>query len=89
MKAHNVMEDIVVSYLDGILSKRTDVCDCSRCRDMIVSIVLNNLPPKYITTESGAMFAMMEQVRVEQSSQVLRELVNAIKYMKEHPLHSR
>ena len=87
MKAHNVMEDIVVNYLDGILSKRTDVCGCDLCRDTIVSMVLNHLPPKYITTETGAIYAMMEQVRVEQSSQVLRELVNAIKYIQEHPLH--
>ena len=87
MNAHNIMEEIVKNHLDDIMSKRPQLCKCSKCIDEIMAIVLSNLPAKYITTDSGAMHILIEQVRVEKSSEILKELMKAIEYLQEHPLH--
>ena len=88
MNAHNIMEDIVKNYLDDIMDKRPDLCRCSQCIDEIMFKVLNNLPAKYITTDSGAMYILSEQVKVEKSSEILKELIEKIEYLQNNPLHS-
>ena len=88
MNAHNIMEDIVQNYLDDIMAKRPELCKCNKCIDAIMSSVLSNLPAKYITTDSGAMYTLKEQVKVEKSSEILKELINKIEYLQKNPLHS-
>ncbi len=87
MKAHNIMEEIVKNYIDDILAKNDEICKCNKCIDEIMAQALSNLPAKYITTDRGAMHTLMEQVRVEQSSEILKELMNGITYLQKHPIH--
>ena len=64
MQARNIMEDIVKKYLDEMLALRFDICTCEMCRQDVIAYVLTRLPPKYVTTDSGAIHAIMQQVRV-------------------------
>lgn len=89
MNAHNIMEEIVQNHLDEIMAKRPGMCGCGRCIDEIMSIVLSNLPAKYITTDHGAMYALIDQVKVEQSSEILKQIIQALDYIKEHPVHEQ
>jgi len=89
MNAHNLMEDIVKKHLDEMLQERSDICTCDLCREAIMVQALNVLPAKYVTTDSGAMHALMEQVQVEQISLILKELVNAIKRVSTNPPHEK
>ncbi len=85
MKAYNIMERIVEKFLRGMLSSETKICDCEVCYNKIFVQVLSNIPAKYVTSETGAMYTLMEQIRVEQSSVILKELVQAIKDLEPHP----
>lgn len=87
MQARNIMEDIVKKYLDEMLALRFDMCTCDICRQDIIAYTLSRLPPKYVTTDSGAIHAIMQQVRVEQSSLILKELVVAINVIGKEPRH--
>jgi len=87
MNAHNIMEEIVKNHLDEILNNRPNLCRCNKCIDEIMARVLSNLPAKYITTDSGAMYALIEQVKVEKSSEILKELILALEYLQKHPVH--
>lgn len=87
MNAHNIMEDIVHNHLDEILLKNPNICNCSKCIDHIMAFALSNLPARYITTDSGAMHTLIDQVKVEQSSEILKELMKSLDYIKRHPLH--
>jgi len=87
MNAHNIMEEIVKNHLDEIMESRPELCKCNKCIDAIMIRVLSILPAKYITTDSGAMYALIDQVKVEQSSEILKELMKALEYLQEHPLH--
>ncbi len=87
MNAHNIMEEITQNHLDEIMSSRPQMCGCSKCVDAIMIRVLSNLPAKYITTDYGAMYALIEQVKVEKSSEIIKEIMKAIDYITEHPVH--
>ena len=87
MRAHNIMEDIVRNYLDEMLTMRFDVCSCDKCKEDVMAYVLTRVPPKYVTTDSGAMHTLTEQTKVEQSSVILKELVNALRIIGENPHH--
>ena len=84
MKARNIMEDIVRQHLDQIISSGVMGRDCSNFRDKIIAEVLSNLPAKYVTSETGAMHTVIDQVKVEQASIVLKEIIKAIKNIESH-----
>ena len=87
MRAYNIMEDIVKKYLDEMLAIRFDICTCDKCRQDIAAYVLTRIPPKYVTTETGAMHTLIDQIKVEQASVILKELVEAINFVSTHPKH--
>ena len=87
MNAHNIMEEIVKNYLDDIMRKKTDMCKCDKCVDAIMALTLSNIPAKYIITDSGAMYTLMEQVKVEKAAVVLKELVKVIEFINKNPAH--
>ena len=87
MQAHNIMEDIVKKYLNEMVALRFDICTCEICRQNVIAYALSRLPSKYVTTDSGAIHAIIEQVRVEQSSLILKELIKAINVIGKKPRH--
>ncbi len=87
MQARNIMEDIVKKYLDEMLALRFDICTCEICRQNVIAYALSRLPAKYVTTDSGAIHTIIEQVRVEQSSLILKELMKAINVIAKKPRH--
>ncbi|MFH1094462.1 MAG: CheR family methyltransferase [Candidatus Omnitrophota bacterium] len=87
MQSRNIMEDIVKKYLDEMLALRFDICTCEICRQDVIAYALSRLPAKYVTSDSEAVYAIMQQVRVEQSSLILKELVEAISIISKKPRH--
>ncbi len=87
MQARNIMEDIVKRYLDEMFALRFDVCTCDVCRQDIIAYALSRLPPKYVTTDSDAIQTIINQVRVEQSALILKELIEAINIIVKAPRH--
>jgi len=78
MPVHNLMEEIVRACLKDLLQHRTDLADCDeRHQADIMAIVLNALPPKYVATAKGEMFAKT-QLRSQVETDVYRELSHAI-----------
>jgi competence protein ComFB len=57
MKIQNYMEEVVQDELELLLSERTDVCKCQKCKFDMMVFALNRLPPKYVITDRAAMCA--------------------------------
>ncbi|MCM8812309.1 MAG: late competence development ComFB family protein [Candidatus Omnitrophica bacterium] len=89
VRARNIMEAIVAKHLDDMLRPRRDICTCKRCRDDIYAYALSRIPARYVTSEAGAMHTHIEQVAVEQSSLILKELLNAIQVVSSNPRHEK
>lgn len=49
---HNVMEDLIRSEIDKNIDS-LGICSCLKCRRDLLTLTLNNVKPKYVTTEKG------------------------------------
>ncbi|MDF2669554.1 MAG: competence protein ComFB [Paenibacillus sp.] len=78
MAFHNMMEEIVRNCLKDLMQHqpRLAVLD-DKNMDDVMAIALNRLPPKYVSTTRGEMFAKT-QLRLQVETDVYRELTLAI-----------
>lgn len=86
LKYHNVMERVVEERLDEML-KSYDCCKCERCRADIVALALNNLPPRYVVTDEGELFAKIQYTQKRYELEVVKQIAAAINMVKESPHH--
>ncbi|HWP51466.1 MAG TPA: late competence development ComFB family protein [Clostridia bacterium] len=54
----NVMEELVEDKVDRLWKTHT-ACTCERCREDVIALSLNNLPPQYVVSDAGAFFVKM------------------------------
>lgn len=81
------MEDIVDKLMPKILENYDDICKCPKCMDDIKAIVLNNLPPKYISSEKGLLYTKINQLSEEFNTNIVKEIALAINIVSKNPLH--
>lgn len=87
MGIHNYMEDIVENVIDDVLGKRDDLCRCEKCKLDIMAWSLNRLPSKYIATQKGRVYAELDELNYQFSTDVTREVARAIDQIKDNPRH--
>lgn len=77
----NIMEHLVLKNIN-LVAKRFNVCMCDRCRCDIAAYALNNLPPKYIVSNTDDTYDEKELSKL-----VLNALVSAVLYVKSNSNH--
>lgn len=82
----NYMEDVVFSLLDELI-KEKNACACERCKYDIAAIALNNLPPKYVVTESGEVYAKTQLLNQQFRTNAVVEILKAIEVVRNNPHH--
>lgn len=88
MKVQNYMEDAVEVLLPNILDEYSQLCTCKRCISDIKAIALNNLPPKYVTTEKGSILSKANMFKTQSEVDVTKALIDAIEKVSQSPRHS-
>ncbi|MDN5359453.1 MAG: competence protein ComFB [Thermotogaceae bacterium] len=84
----NFTEVLVDEVIDDLFEVPTlGVCKCDRCRYDIKAIALNALPPKYVVTEKGEIYAKLDVFRNQMRVDVLRAVIEAIEVVKKNPSH--
>jgi competence protein ComFB len=86
-KYHNVMETLVIEKLDEIWAT-LDCCKCERCRNDIIAYALNQMMPKYVVTEEGALYARVSTLSAEYELEIIKAIANALRMVSEHPNHT-
>jgi chemotaxis protein methyltransferase CheR len=86
-KLRNIIEDLGRDCLTSALQMRYDICTCAMCRNDMLAHVLSHVPAKYVTTESGALHAIIQQSRVEYQAQIARAVIEAIDTISRQPRH--
>jgi chemotaxis protein methyltransferase CheR len=86
-KLKNVLEDIAADCLNSALQMRYDICTCAVCKTDMLAYILSHVPAKYVTTETGALHAVMQQNRVEFQAQISRATIEAIDVVSKDPRH--
>ena len=89
MDLKNFMEDYVVAKLDEVLAQYPDCCHCDQCKRDIAILALNHLPPKYVSTEKGQIFARVESMGSQYEVETIKQLADAIAIVQAHPRHPK
>ncbi len=86
---HNYTEELVKDALKDMLEKRDDICKCSLCWADMASLALNQLEPKYVTTQKGEIYSRLEEFKFQVKADVIINVTKAIEKVKERPRHSQ
>ncbi|MBM7871020.1 competence protein ComFB [Clostridium pascui] len=83
----NYIEIVIDELLPHVLDKYSDICTCPRCVEDIKAIALNNLKPLYVATETGFVYAKVNDLRTQFTTDVIKELMSAIEIVSKNPRH--
>ena len=84
MQLKNYTEDAVKLYLDKWY-KESDICQCENCKLDVMALMLNELKPKYVVTDKGALFAQLSDFDLQHRTDFMTAMTLAIKTVREHP----
>jgi len=82
----NFTEEEVKLYLERWY-KELDICQCEDCRLDVMALMLNNLKPKYVVTEKGALWAQLDDFDPQYRTDFMTALTKAAKAVKSTPRH--
>jgi competence protein ComFB len=88
-KVENLMEEMVVQFMDSVLKNYPHCCRCSQCRRDIAAIALNNLTPRYVSTAKGSAIVRTGSMDVQYKAQIVEEIAKAIEIVQNQPRHPR
>ncbi|WP_130807152.1 late competence development ComFB family protein [Senegalia massiliensis] len=88
MILYNFMEAEAKYHLKEVLNKYPNACKCEECKNDILAIALNNLPPKYISRSIGEVSSKLNsQLEGQFPADILRELTKAAEIVTRNPRH--
>lgn len=82
----NYTEEAVRAFINRWY-KEADVCQCESCRLDTMAIMLNNLAPKYVVTEKGALFAQLDDFDPQHKIDFMTNMTQAVQIVKSKPRH--
>ncbi len=65
------------------------LCQCDQCMADVKALALNHLPPKYVVMRQGDMIPKLTFYEGKYGSDIIAQLLNACRIVKEHPHHHR
>ena len=82
----NAVEELARQWVNDLIDTM-DMCNCEKCRLNACAIVLNALPPRYVTTTRGMLFTEIKKLSIEYRVALAEETTKALMIVKEHPMH--
>ena len=83
----NYTEEAVKAYMERWYKEEKDACQCEGCRLDVMAIMLNSLTPKYVVTDTGALYAQMGDFDPQNRIDYMAEMTHAIKIVQSRPRH--
>lgn len=80
------MEDVVNKNIDSILNVM-NICKCEKCRMDIMAISLNDLPAKYVVTETGELYTKVRELEQQFEVNVETAIIKAAIFVTKNPQH--
>ena len=85
-RLRNYTEEAVTLYVDRWF-QQADVCHCDTCRMDVMAIMLNNLKPKYVVTDTGALYAQLDDFDPQYKIDFMTIMSQASMIVKNSPRH--
>jgi len=83
----NYTEEAVKEYMDKWY-KESGACQCEGCRLDVMALMLNNLTPRYVVTDTGALYAQMGDFDPQSRIDFMSEMTQAIQVVQKRPRHT-
>lgn len=84
----NVAEEIVRSKVPSIMEE-SNMCTCDRCTNDVVALALNKIPPRYVVTQKGKLYARINACLPQYQADLLEAIVSACKTVKANTRHTQ
>lgn len=84
---HNIMEDMVRIEIEENIDE-LGICPCPVCRRDLMTLTLNNVPPKYVNTEKGAIMSKVGSMSRAEKIKLLAEIAHCAEMVRDRPRHS-
>jgi len=82
----NYTEEAVKFFMDRRY-KEADVCQCETCRLDVMALMLNQLKPKYVVTDAGALYAQLDEFEPQNKVDFMTIMSQACEMVKKSPRH--
>jgi len=84
----NYTEEAVSLFMDRWF-KEANCCQCDECRLDVQAMMLNQLPPKYVVTDKGALFAQMDEFDPQNRIDFITIMTQAVELVRIYPRHTK
>ena len=86
-KYYNVMESVVETTYEQ-MKDSLGVCACEQCRNDVIALALNYLPPRYVSTASGELYSKASNsFNAQFSADVHKAIAQAAEQVRRNPRH--
>ncbi|MCI8285614.1 MAG: late competence development ComFB family protein, partial [Firmicutes bacterium] len=83
----NVAEELVRSKVTSLMQSN-NMCTCSRCTNDVVALTLNKVPPKYVVTHKGILYARINACLPQYQTDLVTAISEACLTVKNHARHT-
>ena len=83
----NVMERLVDDQFPIVMQKFPDACCCPQCLSDIKALALNNLKPRYVSTDKGDLYERVNISDMMVKVEALRAMTEAVEKVSSNPRH--
>lgn len=81
--------EVYEEVLEQLRKQNPNICDCERCREDVMAVALNRLPPRYIATDKGEIFTKVSFSRVGGKAEIIASLIHGFELVGKQPRHKK
>lgn len=82
------MEYLVLKIIEDAWDS-LECCKCEKCKKDVIALTLNQLPPKYVVTPEGEVYARIDELSIKKEAEIFTALAKAAKVVKDSPRHDK
>ncbi len=82
----NITEQIVKRRVRAAMAEM-DMCQCEKCYLDACAIILNKLPPQYVTTKKGKLLSLVNVSTLQSQTTLTVHVLQALTLVKKSPRH--
>lgn len=87
MLLENVMEEIITKRVEDIWDCESVKCKCDKCKQDVISLTLNHVKPRYVSSPEGRIYVMSEVQNGPQNEEINTLIEEAVQKVGENPKH--
>jgi competence protein ComFB len=82
----NITEELVRRKVKSLMAA-ADMCCCDKCYYDVCALILNNMPPQYVTTEKGKLLSLLNTTGSQFQTNLVVHATQAIEKVRQSPMH--